>query len=109
MLRKSCPFLALSVALAGGTDSPAPNPLDTIRAGTYSHSWNSRRNARLLNWNINRVKHFAGLLAAIRETKPVLRTFQEVGLGARRTQGMEFAEELAKATGMNYAFAPEFE
>jgi endonuclease/exonuclease/phosphatase family metal-dependent hydrolase len=109
MLHKSCPVLALSVALAGAADSPAPNPLDTIRAGTYSHSSASRHNARLLNWNIDRGKHLDGILATIRESKPDLCIFQEVDLGARRTQGMDVAEELAKKTGMNYAFAPEFE
>ena len=109
MLRKSCPFLALSVALAGAADSPAPNPLDTIRAGTYSHSSRPSQNARLLNWNIDRGKHLDGILATIRESKPDLCIFQEVDLGARRTQGMDVAEELAKTTGMNYAFAPEFE
>ena len=109
MLRKSCPFLALSVALAGAPDSPAPNPLDTIRAGSYSHSTSSSRNARLLNWNIDRGKHLDAILATIHESKPDLCIFQEVDLGARRTQGMDVAEELAKKTGMNYAFAPEFE
>jgi endonuclease/exonuclease/phosphatase family metal-dependent hydrolase len=109
MLRKSCPFLALSVAFAGAADSPAPNPLDTIRAGTYSHSSSPRQNARLLNWNIDRGKHLDGILVTIRESKPDLCIFQEVDLGARRTQGMDIAEELAKTTGMNYAFAPEFE
>jgi endonuclease/exonuclease/phosphatase family metal-dependent hydrolase len=109
MLRKSCPFLALSVAFAGATDSPAPNPLDTIRAGIYSHSARPSQNARLLNWNIDRGKHLDSILATIRETKPDLCIFQEVDLGARRTQGMDVAEKLAKTTGMNYAFAPEFE
>src|ERR1700694_810045 len=99
MLRKSCPFLALSVALAGGTDSPARNPLDSIRASPYPPSSTSRRNARLLNWNIDRGKHLEGILAAIRETKPDLCIFQEVDLGARRTQGMDVAEELAKTRG----------
>jgi endonuclease/exonuclease/phosphatase family metal-dependent hydrolase len=109
MLRKGYPFLALSVALAGPADSPAPGPLDTIRAGSYSHPSNFRRNARLLNWNIDRGKHLDGILAAIHESQPDLCIFQEVDLGARRTQGMDVAQELAKKTSMNYAFAPEFE
>ena len=109
MLRRGCPFLAISVALAGATDSPTPNPLDTIRSGTYSHSSGPHQNARLLNWNIDRGKHLDGIVAAIRESKPDLCVFQEVDLGARRTQGMDVAQELAKTTGMNYAFAPEFE
>src|SRR5579864_1489314 len=109
MLRTGCPVLALSVALAGATDSPAPAPLDAIRTGTYSHSRAFLQNARLLNWNIDRGKHLDGILAAIRETKPDLCVFQEVDLGARRTLGMDIAQELGKTTGMNYVFAPEFE
>ena len=109
MLRKGCPVLALSVALAGAADSPAPKPLDTIRAGSYSHSSSALQNVRVLNWNIDRGKHLDGILTIIHETKPELCVFQEVDLGARRTQGMDVAEELAKTTGMNYAFAPEFE
>jgi hypothetical protein len=100
MFRKGYPFLALSVALASATDSP--DPLDTIRAGTYSHSTARRQNLRLLNWNIDRGKHLDGIFAAIHETKPDLCVFQEVDLGARRTRGMDVAQELAKTTGMNY-------
>jgi endonuclease/exonuclease/phosphatase family metal-dependent hydrolase len=109
MFRKSYPFLVLSIALASASDSTAPDPLETIRAGSYSHSTIRRQNLRLLNWNIDRGKHLDGIFAAIRETKPDLCVFQEVDLGARRTQGMDVAQELAKTTGMNYAFAPEFE
>ena len=109
MFRKSYPFLVLSIALASAADAPPPDPLDTIRAGTFSHSTVRRQNLRLLNWNIDRGKHLEGIFAAIRETKPDLCVFQEVDLGARRTQGIDVAQELAKTTGMNYAFAPEFE
>ena len=109
MLRRSCPVLALSVALAGAADSPAPNPLDTIRAGTYSRSASAGDHLRVLNWNIDRGRHLEGILAIVRETKPQLCVFQEVDLGARRTEGMDVAGELAKTTGMNFAFAPEFE
>jgi endonuclease/exonuclease/phosphatase family metal-dependent hydrolase len=109
MFQKSCPFLILSVALAGAADSPAPDPMDTIHAGTYSHSSKPRENAKLLNWNIDRGQHLEGILAVIRETKPDLCIFQEVDLGARRTEGKDIAQELAKTTGMNYAFAVEFE
>jgi endonuclease/exonuclease/phosphatase family metal-dependent hydrolase len=109
MFRKSYPFLVLSIALASAADAPPPDPLDTIRTGTFSHSIVRRQNLRLLNWNIDRGKHLEGIFAAIRETKPDLCVFQEVDLGARRTQGIDVAQELAKTTGMNYAFAPEFE
>ncbi len=62
----------------------------------------------MLNWNIERGEHLDRVLAAIRETKPDLCILQEVDLGARRTEGKDIAQELAKASGMNYAFAPEF-
>jgi endonuclease/exonuclease/phosphatase family metal-dependent hydrolase len=109
MFRKGYPLFVASIAFAGAADAPTPDPLDTIRAGTYSHSTVRRQNLRLLNWNIDRGKHLDGIFAAIRETKPDLCIFQEVDLGARRTQGKDVAQELAKTTGMNYAFAPEFE
>jgi len=109
MFRKAYPLFVASIVLAGARDSPSPDPLDTIRAGTYSHSTARRQNLRVLNWNIDRGKHLDGIFAAIRETKPDLCVFQEVDLRARRTQGMDVALELAKTTGMNYAFAPEFE
>lgn len=108
MISKSCPFLALSVALARAASPPAPNALETIRSGSYAHSQGPQQNAKLLNWNIDRGKHFDGILSVIRETKPDLCIFQEVDLGARRTQGQDIAQELAQTTGMNYAFAPEF-
>ena len=108
MIRKGCPLLALSVALAGATDSPAKHPLDAIRAGTFSRSAGPRQTARLLNWNIDRGKHLDGILAVIRSSKPDLCIFQEVDLSARRTQGRDVARELAQVTEMNYAFAPEF-
>ena len=63
----------------------------------------------MLNWNIDRGKHLDGILATISGSKPDLCIFQEVDLGARRTQGMDIAQELARKTGMNYVFAPEFE
>jgi endonuclease/exonuclease/phosphatase family metal-dependent hydrolase len=109
MFRKAYPLFVASIVLAGAGDSRSPDPLDTIRAGTYSHSTARRQNLRVLNWNIDRGKHLDGIFAAIRETKPDLCVFQEVDLRARRTQGMDVALELAKTTGMNYAFAPEFE
>src|SRR5579864_8129800 len=109
MFRKTGPFLVLSVALAGAADSPMKTPLDTIRAGSYSRSASSRKEAKVLNWNIDRGKHLEGILTVIRDQKPDLCVFQEVDLGARRTEGRDVAEELAKTVGMNYAFAAEFE
>jgi endonuclease/exonuclease/phosphatase family metal-dependent hydrolase len=62
----------------------------------------------VLNWNIDRGKHLDRILAAIRDSKADLCVFQEVDLGARRTEGKDVAQELAEDAGMNYAFAPEF-
>ncbi len=96
------------MALAGPTEAPCERLLDTIRVGTFAQTSTSHESARLLNWNIDRGKHFEGILAVVRETKPDLCIFQEVDLSARRTQGRDVARELAKAASMNYVFAPEF-
>ena len=108
MMQRCPPILALTIALAGAADSPPRDPLETIHAGNYSQPASLGAGVRILNWNIDRGKHFDGILAAIRETRPDLCIFQEVDLGARRTGGQDVAQELAKAFGMNYAFAPEF-
>jgi endonuclease/exonuclease/phosphatase family metal-dependent hydrolase len=100
-IRKGCPALALSVALAS-------NPLQTVRTGNYAHSAHARATTRVLNWNIDRGKHLDGIEAMIRESRPDLCLFQEVDLGARRTHGKDVAQELAETFGMNYTFAPEF-
>jgi endonuclease/exonuclease/phosphatase family metal-dependent hydrolase len=96
------------VALAGAADPPPANPFKTAVTGNYSQASNFRRDATVLNWNIDRGKQLDRILAAMREIKPDLCTFQEVDLGARRTAGKDIAQELAQAAGMNYAFAPEF-
>jgi len=108
LIRHTPLILALSIALAGATDSPPVNPLESIRAGSYSHAVAAGATARILNWNIDRGKHFSGIVAAIRETRPDVCIFQEVDLGARRTHGEDVAQDLAKTFSMNYAFAPEF-
>jgi endonuclease/exonuclease/phosphatase family metal-dependent hydrolase len=107
MLRHSPTLLALTF-LAGAADSPPPDPLEVIHAGSFSATVPASANARILNWNIDRGQHFQGIVAAMRETRPDLCIFQEVDLGARRTRGEDVAEELAKTFGMNYTFAPEF-
>ncbi len=109
MLRKTGPFLALSMALAGASHSSTSEPLDSIWSGSYAPAQGHLKNGRLLNWNIDRGKHLDGILAVIRAQNPDLCIFQEVDLGARRTQGIDVAQQIAKSAGMNYAFAPEFE
>jgi endonuclease/exonuclease/phosphatase family metal-dependent hydrolase len=108
MFRHSPTLLALTTFLAGAADSPPPDPLEVIHAGSYSTTVPAGGDARILNWNIDRGQHFQGIVAAMRETRPDLCIFQEVDLGARRTHGEDVAQELAKTFGMNYAFAPEF-
>ena len=100
-IRKGCPALALSVALAS-------DPLQTVRTGSYAHSPDARAAVRVLNWNIDRGKHLDGIEAMIRDSRPDLCLFQEVDLGARRTRGKDIAQQLAERFRMNYAFAPEF-
>ncbi len=105
-----CPtILTLTIALAGAADSPPPDPLEVIHAGSYSTTVPPSPSARILNWNIDRGQHLQGIVAAMRETRPDLCIFQEVDLGARRTHGADVAQELAKTLGMNYTFAPEFQ
>jgi len=108
MISRSCPLLALSVALASAADPPPNNPFETVRIGNYSRSSNARAGATVLNWNIDRGKHFGRILAALQDLKPDLCTFQEVDLSARRTEAKDVAQDLARQAGMNYAFAPEF-
>jgi endonuclease/exonuclease/phosphatase family metal-dependent hydrolase len=109
MFRRSCPFLALSTALA----APPPPPiyseaLQTLISGNYAHSAGFHSRAAILNWNIDRGKNLEDIKEQIRQRKPDLCIFQEVDLGARRTHGEDVAKELAEAFGMNYVFAPEF-
>jgi hypothetical protein len=108
MIQRCTPILALTIALAGAADSPPRDPLETIHAGNCSQPASLGAGVRILNWNVDRGKHFGGIVAAIRETRPDLCIFQEVDLGARRTGGQDVARELGKAFAMNYAFAPEF-
>jgi len=97
------PALALMISPVRAAD-----PLDTIHTGSYSPSSPAGGTAKILNWNIDRGKHYGGITSVIRDTKPDLCIFQEVDLGARRTHGEDVAQDLAKTFGMNYAFAPEF-
>lgn len=65
MTFRSYPFLALSLALGNAADPSAANPFDTVLTGNYSHSLNVHTDATVLNWNIDRGKHFDRILAAI--------------------------------------------
>jgi len=108
MFRHGPSILTLTVALAGAADSPPADPLDVIRSGNYSTNASADSSARVLNWNIDRDQHFKGIVAAMRETRPDLRVFQEVDLGARRTKGEDVAQNLAQTFGMNTPSRPNF-
>lgn len=109
VLRKTLPFLALSMLLSAGTDPSSADALETIHSAAYAHSPGFHPSAKILNWNIERGLHLAGIEAAMRATQANLCIFQEVDLGARRTHGEDVARELAEKFGMNYAWAPEFQ
>jgi len=110
VILKSCPFLALSAALAGPpVPAPPPDALETLLSGTYAHSTGFHQRAAILDWNIDRGKNLDDIKEQIRQLKPDLCIFQEVDLGARRTHGEDVAKELAEAFGLNYVFAPEFQ
>jgi len=109
MFRSGPWILALTIALAGAADSPPVDPLEIIHAGSYSTNVPPGPRSRILNWNIDRGRHFKGIVRAMRETHPDLCIFQEVDLGARRTHAEDVAQELGKTFGMNYTFAPEFQ
>jgi endonuclease/exonuclease/phosphatase family metal-dependent hydrolase len=110
ILLRSCPFLALSAALAGPpVPSAPPEALQTVLSGNYARGSGFHARAAILNWNIERGKRLDEIKDQIRQLKPDLCIFQEVDLGARRTHGEDVAKELAQAFDMNYVFAPEFQ
>ncbi len=107
---RSCPFLALSAALAGPpVPSAPPENLQTILSGNYALASGFHARAAIMNWNIDRGKHLEDVKEQIRRNKPDVCILQEVDLGARRTHGEDVAKELAQTFGMNYVFAPEFQ
>lgn len=109
-LFKSCPFLALSAALAAPVANSPSEALQTLRSGSYAHAAATfHARASILNWNIDRGKNLDDIKDQIRQHKPDLCIFQEVDLDARRTHRQDVAKELAETFGMNYVFAPEFE
>lgn len=107
-LRKSAPYLALSAAFAA-SPAPPPNPLDTLRSGSFANSRPALTSASVLNWNIDRGKHLRDIEDQIRRQNPDLCIFQEVDLDARRSGGIDVARTLAETFRMNYVFAPEFQ
>ena len=111
MILRTCPYLAISAALAAPPPPAMPSEaLQTVLSGTYAHSAPGfHAHAAILNWNIDRGQHLNDIKDQIRSLKPDVCIFQEVDLGARRTHGEDVAKELAEAFDMNYVFAPEFQ
>ncbi len=97
------------MAFTARSPAGSADALETIHSAAYAHSASFRQSAEILDWNIDRGQHLAGIEAEIRSIRPDLCIFQEVDLGARRTHGQDVAQELAETFGMNYAWAPEFQ
>ena len=64
---------------------------------------------RVVNWNIERGLKLREITEFLASQNADLLTLQEVDLNARRTHGLNIAEEVARRLGMNYAFGREFE
>jgi endonuclease/exonuclease/phosphatase family metal-dependent hydrolase len=78
---------------------------------TTAEPW-PEKSLRAVAWNIQRGRHFAGLLAALRED-PTLRDadlllLSEVDYGMGRSGNRHVAAELAAALGMHYAFGVSY-
>ncbi len=108
-LRRGAPFLALSAALGAPPTVSAPDPLRTLRGGSYSRDAQPRPRTTILDWNIDRGTHLNDIESQMRRIVPDLCIFQEVDLGARRSGRIDVAQQLAETFQMNYVFAPEFE
>ena len=107
---RSCPFLALSAALAAPVPVAPSEALQTLLSGNYAHSAATfHARAAILDWNIERGEHLDTIKEQIRQLNPDLCIFQEVDLDARRTHRQDIAKELAQTFAMNYVFAPAFE
>jgi endonuclease/exonuclease/phosphatase family metal-dependent hydrolase len=64
---------------------------------------------KLLSWNIERGLRLQAVSETIADVAPDLLLLQEADRGARRTQGRNVPEELARRFRLNYVFAAEFE
>src|ERR1700692_1865613 len=64
---------------------------------------------RVVNWNIERGLRLPEIIEFLGSQNADLMILQEVDLNARRTHGLNIAEEIARRLGMNYAFGREFE
>jgi endonuclease/exonuclease/phosphatase family metal-dependent hydrolase len=64
---------------------------------------------RVVDWNIERGLKLAAVIEFLAAQDADLLVLQEVDLSARRTGGVNVAEEIAKKLGMDYVFGREFQ
>lgn len=64
---------------------------------------------RVVDWNIERGTHLAGIIEFLKKCKADLIFLQEVDLNARRTRHLDVAREIAQSLQLNFAFGKEFE
>jgi endonuclease/exonuclease/phosphatase family metal-dependent hydrolase len=69
----------------------------------------SRATARVVDWNIERGTHLAGVIEFLKKCKADLIFLQEVDLNARRTHHLDVAREIAQSLQLNFVFGKEFE
>lgn len=89
-----------------------PGALPEILTGEFAPArlelWRPR-SIRVVDWNIDRGLHLEGILDFLSSSAADLLLLQEVDLNARRTHGLNIAEEIARKLRMNYAFGREFQ
>jgi endonuclease/exonuclease/phosphatase family metal-dependent hydrolase len=64
---------------------------------------------RVVDWNIDRGTHLAGVLQFLKSCKADLIFLQEVDLNAERTHKLDVAREIARSLQLNYVFGKEFQ
>jgi endonuclease/exonuclease/phosphatase family metal-dependent hydrolase len=64
---------------------------------------------RIVDWNIDRGQQLQGVIDFLSSTKADIFILQEADLNARRTHGLNIAEEIARKLQMNYVFGREFQ
>jgi endonuclease/exonuclease/phosphatase family metal-dependent hydrolase len=68
-----------------------------------------RDSIRVVDWNIERGRHLAGIIEFLKKCKADLIFLQEVDLNARRTHHLDVAREIAQSLQLNFVFGKEFE
>jgi len=68
-----------------------------------------RDSIRVVDWNIERGTHLAGIIEFLKKCKADLIFLQEVDLNSRRTHHLDVAREIARSLQLNFVFGKEFE